>query len=242
MVSTGLKGAAHNEASTASKGRMVVTGFGINPSWQAVKELPKNISGYDIETHEFPVDYKIVSARMPELYAGERPACTIHVGVGHPDNIALEHQAHNSGYVLKDIHNQAPPNGNAIQDVPDSEEVLCTSLDLGALKTSMTTKGWLHVCDSKDPGSFTYYISLHMAKTLGANNNTGSTSDTSDASKINKGSDAAPGSRSNQDGVSLFVHVPPVGQPYSQQQLNEALLHLIRDIAAQLNSRPEPQL
>lgn len=90
-----------------SNGNVFITGYGpfrniaLNPSWQAVKSLPPVLDSYSIITREMPVIYSTVSTSLPPLLERYNPKLIIHVGCGSKDAIRLEHQAFNSGYIIK---------------------------------------------------------------------------------------------------------------------------------------------
>ncbi|KAJ8330222.1 Pyroglutamyl-peptidase 1 [Batrachochytrium dendrobatidis] len=197
---------------------IVVTGYGpfgthsVNPSAEAVKTLPRKIGDYDVVTYQLPVAYKEVTECIEEIYSKDTPPhYAIHVGVALPGTISLERQAHNSGYILPDINEQLPPNGVA---VAGGKEVLQTGLDLSTIKNRMHSKGWMTVNESMDPGrflcSFIFYQSMDRA------------------------SKTKHSALQQQYTQSLFVHIPPVGSPHSQIELNAMLAVLVNEVVSSL--------
>ena len=53
--------------------KVLVTGFEpfgeekINPSWEAVKTLPKEIKGADIIKNKLPVSFKAIKKKLPKI-------------------------------------------------------------------------------------------------------------------------------------------------------------------------------
>jgi len=106
--------------------RVLVTGFEpfgeekINPSWEAVKELPEKISKAEIVKHELPVSFKKVKEILPNLIDEVKPDITILTGqAGGRTNITVERVAinvmdskkeDNDGYKPEDepIYENAP--------------------------------------------------------------------------------------------------------------------------------------
>ncbi|HHI00138.1 MAG TPA: pyroglutamyl-peptidase I [Thermococcus litoralis] len=82
--------------------RVLVTGFEpfggekINPSWEAVKELPKKIEGAEIVKHQLPVSFKRVREKLPALIDDVKPDVVILTGqAGGRVNITVERVAIN---------------------------------------------------------------------------------------------------------------------------------------------------
>jgi pyroglutamyl-peptidase len=106
--------------------RVLVTGFEpfgeekINPSWEAVKELPEEISKAEIVKHELPVSFKKVKEILPNLIDEVKPDIIILTGqAGGRTNITVERVAvnvmdskkeDNDGYKPEDepIYENAP--------------------------------------------------------------------------------------------------------------------------------------
>lgn len=82
--------------------KVLVTGFEpfggeeINPSWEAVKELPDEIEGVDIIKFQLPVTFNGVREMLPRLIVRERPDAVILTGqAGGRPNITVERVAIN---------------------------------------------------------------------------------------------------------------------------------------------------
>jgi pyroglutamyl-peptidase len=119
-----------NDRLTSNKKKSVlITGFGpfsgckVNPSWQAVKNLPSNFAHYKLHKNEIPVAYSDVSHKIPMLIKDIDPVFIIHVGQGKEGMIKLETDAWNSGYVSKDIHGHVPPNGKCCDSDMDGMSI-----------------------------------------------------------------------------------------------------------------------
>ena len=194
---------------------IVVTGFGpfgdheVNASWEAVKGLPKLWTDKDHTIHieEIPVDYDFIQKQVPEKWESNNPDFVVHVGVSSKANqVTLELQAHNEGYVKPDV-NSCIPEQNCC--VPQGAAVKKTCLDLEKVckhvnSSSVEEKLGVEACLSEDAGyylcDFSYYKSLH---------------------KMN--------------GKSLFVHVPPIDKPFSSLQVTEALKLVLINIVQQIS-------
>ena len=82
--------------------KVLVTGFNpfdghtINPSWEAVKELPKQIAGADIVKYKLPTEFNASSNMMKTALAKEKPDFVICVGqAAGRDGITIERVAIN---------------------------------------------------------------------------------------------------------------------------------------------------
>ncbi|KAG8754810.1 hypothetical protein FRC12_011080, partial [Ceratobasidium sp. 428] len=124
--------------------RVLLTGFGpfrnveVNPSWLAVSKLnnqtltftpppdppskphaPKPKPRVPVEAHisalEVPVTYSAVMSTIPPLHASKQYDVMLHVGVGLPGGLAIERQAHKTGY------NQPDADGNFCDRVDEEK-------------------------------------------------------------------------------------------------------------------------
>ena len=191
--------------------RILVTGFGpfgqytVNPSWEAVKALPPVVNETtEVVTRHVAVAYDVVRKAIPEWLEELRPDCVINVGVGEQGCLKLETVAHNSGYVKPDINGNLPPNGCVVDG--NSSDTINTDLEVDRLLALIKPK-W-KCSRSTDAGrflcEFIYYTSLHQS--------TQTVTTTGGHPQC------------------LFVHLPPVGAPYSQEELNNALKLIIESI------------
>eukprot|EP00842_Homolaphlyctis_polyrhiza_P001915 jgi/Hompol1/2724/HPOL_006149-RA len=183
-----------------------MTAAKVNPSWKAVNTLPASIGDFDIVKEEVKVAYETVRARVPALHEQHQPVCVIHVGVGLPHAIKLERLAHNDNYDKRDVDGLLAPGAVVVAESKDL--VLTSSLDIDRVLDGMNRRGWQHIAPSDDPGryvcDFIYYSSLYETKKQGTNI------------------------------PCLFVHVPPVGMPYTQEELGAAINDIVAIITEQL--------
>lgn len=78
--------------------KILITGFepirqfyDINPSWEAVKRLPDEISGVEIIKEEIPIVYDLAEQKLLALIEQYQPAAVINVGQsGHERGIMVE--------------------------------------------------------------------------------------------------------------------------------------------------------
>lgn len=82
--------------------KVLVTGFEpfggetINPSWEAVKELPDKIENAEIIKHQLPVTFKGVKEKLPKIIEDVRPDVVVLTGqAGGRVNITVERVAIN---------------------------------------------------------------------------------------------------------------------------------------------------
>ncbi|GAA5848305.1 hypothetical protein JCM3766R1_004657 [Sporobolomyces carnicolor] len=216
-----------------------LTGFGpfhnvpINPSWEAVQRLngatleapvddqsatPKTIR---IKSHLVPVKYSAVLSQIPALHSAggsdgrtPPPDVLVHVGVGTEGKVRLEQRARKWGYDKLDVDGHLGPfdesenkRGFAGDEWIELDDELATTVDVARVVGDAKRRGLEHVETSHDAGlylcEFTYYASLASAQ------------------KLNSG----------RPTLVQFVHVPPIGKPYSLDQLTEALKVLVLSIA-----------
>jgi pyroglutamyl-peptidase len=96
---------------------ILVTGYGrfgrfeVNPSWEAVRKLPKSINNYPLHCTQLSVEYVSTKTSVLELIHTLQPSLIVHVGVGKPGHIYLETLAHNDGYTKPDNLSYCPPGG-----------------------------------------------------------------------------------------------------------------------------------
>ncbi|XP_066143124.1 pyroglutamyl-peptidase 1 isoform X2 [Euwallacea fornicatus] len=183
---------------------VLVTGFGsfgihkINASWEAVSALPDKIEGFNIIKNEIPVEYKYVEKNVPLLWEQYNPKLVIHVGVS---SLTREIQ----------LETCANKTGYVKQDIskacPESGQACCgkdSSED--CIKTELSTEV---ICNrlNKNPlfkASLSYNSGRYLCEfiyyvSLNVNNRR-----------------------------TLFVHVPPLDQPFSKSELTFALEEIIR--------------
>jgi pyroglutamyl-peptidase len=199
-----------------SKSSMLITGFGpfgthlVNPSNIAVSQLVEKWTPPDgIRVRIVPkleVAYEPVRKTLYHIWQQDRPLLALHVGVGLPGEIHLEQQARNHGYVKPDVNgNPVCPILNdhwAFPPKMNPNEVYVSTLDQDGLLRYLRKQGW-KVELSKDAGLFLCEFSM-------CNSLYWSTQVWPEA----------------KQGRVLFLHLPPVGQPYSQDELNLIVLQV----------------
>ncbi|KAI9183692.1 hypothetical protein H9P43_004610 [Blastocladiella emersonii ATCC 22665] len=216
------------------KKTIVVTGFGpflhhtTNPSNIAAEHVRATVTppaGVELVTlTKVEVAYEYVREHIPAVWAAHRPDFVLHVGVGLPGKFRLERYAKNTGYKSHDVRGDyvwtsradgaegATPIQNAIV-ADDAKDVYETRLDLDRMVTVLSGGDKWAVEVSENAGQylcdFTYTTSSYLSTQF---------------------HDEA------HQGRVLFLHVPPVGSPYSQDELNafvaEAVEYLCRDAVA----------
>jgi len=193
---------------------IVVTGFGlfrdytVNASWEAVKGLPE-IWTDDQNTliiEEIPVEYEFIQKNVPEKWEDQRPDFVVHVGVSSlAKAVTLETQAHNDGYEKPDVKS-CYPHANCC--LPTGSQILKSSLDLQQLCNSVnltSTETGLGVEACLSEDAGRYLCDFSYYKSLHA-----------------------------MKGRSLFIHVPPLDQPYSVHQLTQAVKIVLQNILQQI--------
>ncbi|GAA5930248.1 uncharacterized protein JCM15063_004755 [Sporobolomyces koalae] len=231
--------------STETEYNVHLTGFGpfhhvpVNPSWEAVQQLdnttvPQGSDSTGATRHSgsrdapaaqrsirfssslLPVKYAAVLSQIPTLHSsthtttttssGKSPDLIIHVGVGLEGRIRIESRARKWGYNQLDVEGHLAPlddgenqRGFAGNEWIELQEGLETTINIDTVVEAAKRRGVQHIETSRDAGlylcEFTYYASLACAL------------------KHNS-VDPTP---------VLFVHVPPIGKPYSLDELTGAL-------------------
>lgn len=242
---------------------VLVTGFGpfenypVNPSWQAVKALtntvltvptapkpgneassPAGTRQIYITTLEVPTVYDAILERMPGLHATPpvlpRPGPTspapahlphrafdfiLHVGVGRRGAFRVERRGHKYGYNRPDAEGRLAPVvpgtdgpvrgfGVGYEKMP---EELLTVVDVEGVSRSLRETG-VESEVSDDAGhyccDFIYYASLAQAK------------------------------RNAEEGGKMtpvqFLHCSPLNEPYSTEQVTEAIKHILTWVGSRL--------
>lgn len=239
---------------SSTKRNILVTGFGPfedyaeNPSWMAVKTFEgrqftvetnklgnrlNNPTTYTTHTQLVKVAYEEVLSLAPDFHKDDRRfSHIIHVGVGSKGAIAVERRAPRHQYNAADVDGRHL-NGNSFDAIRGYD--LQQDLHLDPLKhfeyqygivdvddvvakirsTKMEGIDLEHVRTSDDPGSylcgFIYYTSMSEARKK--------------AWSLSDGKDAkTPGDLT----PVLFVHVPPLHKPYTQEQLAIAVWEIVR--------------
>ncbi|KAF8609851.1 peptidase C15, pyroglutamyl peptidase I-like protein [Ceratobasidium sp. AG-I] len=209
--------------------RVLVTGFGpfqhitTNPSWLAVSGLNNKTLSFStdqsvkVEAHisalQVPVSYSAVLNRVPALHSTNQYDVILHVGVGESGAVMIEKLAHKTGY--SDNPEYADADGKLCKDVTGVHgfgqgyegfnDVLETSVNVDQIVEHLHSKGLKDTRASDDPGHFVcdfiYYCSLACAQKDGG------------WVKV------------------LFMHVPPVGEPYQVEEMTQAVEGVIEYLA-----------
>ncbi|OXU23998.1 hypothetical protein TSAR_006264 [Trichomalopsis sarcophagae] len=154
---------------------VLVTGFGpfgnykVNPSWEAVKLLPKLFdesekSDIKLIIEEIAVAYESVSSKVKELWQKHRPSIIVHVGVSYVANcLTIECQANSKGYNRPDVFDKCPKEEN-IDHI--TLKTKCNVQDLCEIVSKKLEDKNCKVCISYDAGrylcEYIYYQSLSI--------------------------------------------------------------------------------
>ncbi|MCO6040752.1 pyroglutamyl-peptidase I [Thermococcus alcaliphilus] len=106
--------------------KVLVTGFEpfggekINPSWEAVKELPEKIGNAEIIKHQLPVSFKGVKEKLPKIIEDVRPDVVVLTGqAGGRVNITVERVAINvMDARMEDNEGYKPEDEPIFEDAP----------------------------------------------------------------------------------------------------------------------------
>jgi len=225
-----VSAAEEEAAAAAAVGAVQLTGFGpfaghaVNASWETVRELSRGLGRslevggqrYAVRLPASPlqVAYATVDALASAGHYGAAPSpqgglgpelpihFVMHVGVGREGPLRLESQARNFCYAMPDAcGGWCGDAGACVQDGPPS---LQTPLDLNKVCAQAQAIGCPAELEiSSDAGlylcEYVFYKSLHSALCSDGNGP-----------------------------VVLFVHVPPIGTPYSLQQLVASLRAVLK--------------
>ncbi|KDE09858.1 hypothetical protein MVLG_00256 [Microbotryum lychnidis-dioicae p1A1 Lamole] len=185
-----------------------------------------------------PVTYASSLSIVPQLHTtstGPKPDLIIHVGVGAPYSLTLEALARKFSYDKPDVDQTYAPLDHetgyrgftGLGEVFDrSDEVLHSSIDVDkVLRASRGEGGGIEFLRiSKDAGlflcEFTFCASLAWAKFL-------ATTHSNDVGTARRDVDRDIPNEKRQETPVQFIHVPPVGLPYSLPELTQALRIII---------------
>lgn len=188
---------------------ILVTGFGpfgnhrINASWEAVKLLPDELMGYRILKKQIPVCYKDVDETIPEMWNEFKPKLVIHVGVSSE---------------ARNITIEKAANRKGYEEVDcfgkkcSTGNVCSASLGEDYLNTNIDVA---RVCDmlNSDDNIIKYCSSENAGRYLCEY--IYYTSLRRDRNKC------------------IFIHVPPLGSPYTSEQLCNGIIRIIECINEQ---------
>lgn len=161
--------------------RALVTGFEpfgkekINPSWEAVKELPEKICKAKVVKHEIPVSFKKVKEILPDLIDEVKPDIIILTGqAGGRTNITVERVAINVMDSKKEDNDGYKP-----EDVPVYENApaayfatipikrIVRALQSNKIPAMVSNTAGTYVCNTA------MYVSLHHIATNDLNTKAG---------------------------------------------------------------------
>lgn len=183
---------------------VLVTGFGpfgehkINASWEAVSALPDEINGFKVLKEQIPVAYGHVDTDIPVMWELYKPKLVLHVGV--------------SSYTDKiQLETRAHRSGYEREDVenkcPADGKASCAKDDeYDCIRTNLCTETICNKLNEFPTLKATIsndpgrYLCDYIYYTSLSINNNG----------------------------TLFVHVPPLDQPFTKKQLTYALEEIIK--------------
>ena len=193
---------------------IVVTGFGlfrdyeVNASWEAVKGLPDIWSDRDntLIIEEIPVEYDFVQKQVPEKWEPQNPDFVVHVGVSSlAKKVTLECLAHNDGYDKPDVK-ACYPHENCCLPSGSLVEKTCLDLEKVCSSVNMTSEEQsLGVEACLSEDAGRYLCDFSYYKSL-----------------------------HKMKGKSLFIHVPPIDQPYTTLQLSKSIKIVLQNIIQQI--------
>ncbi|CAD7078917.1 unnamed protein product [Hermetia illucens] len=197
---------------------VIVTGFGpfvghelVNASWEAVRLLPDSLE-HDGKTHNIekvliPVQYDAVDEKVDEIWK-RNPKLVIHCGVnGNANCIHLEQLAYNNQFCRPDFSGKILNSPSVCLDNAGSCcDTISTEIDVQSIvdKLFPDTEACNPLCICSRDVG-NYLCGYIYLKSL-------------DRDKKR----------------CLFVHVPPIDQPFSSQTTSEAIRQIIEECLHQL--------
>ncbi len=153
--------------------KVLVTGFEpfgrekINPSWEAVRELPDRISGAEIIKRQLPVTFKGVKTILPELIENIKPNIMIMSGqAGGRPNITVERVAINvMDSTREDNEGYKPEDEPIFKDAPAAYfatipvKRIVKALRNEGIPAMVSNSAGTYVCNT------TMYVALHTIAT-----------------------------------------------------------------------------
>uniref|UniRef100_A0A8D9A1W3 Pyroglutamyl-peptidase 1 n=1 Tax=Cacopsylla melanoneura TaxID=428564 RepID=A0A8D9A1W3_9HEMI len=216
------------EDTTCVSFKVLVTGFGpfrnfpVNASWEAVSLLPDRVDANNIEIvkEQVEVSYDYVDNTVPALWKKYNPDLVIHVGVsGVAEKITIESCGNRDQYEKPDVNDAMPCDFSCKAantcDATDSSYEIQTGLDLNDLVNQFqSNKDELAMLLNVDIGKVGIELSCDAGRYL--------------CEYIYYTSLCMDKSR------CVFIHVPPINEPYSLKQLTQSLLSIIFILSQQL--------
>ncbi|KAL1451341.1 hypothetical protein WDU94_005728 [Cyamophila willieti] len=210
--------------------KVLITGFGpfrnfpINASWEAVSLLPDKLDVNNIEIikEQVEVSYDYVDNTVPQLWKQYNPDLVIHVGVsGVAEKITIESCGNGDQYEKPDVYDKMPCDflckAANVCDATDSSLEIQTELDLNDLVKQFELKKHdlgklLNVDISKVGIELSCDAGRYLCEYIYY------TSLCMDKARC------------------VFIHVPPINEPYSLTQLTQSLLSIIYILSQQMLS------
>lgn len=198
------------------KKTVVVTGFGpfgehdVNASWVAVQELQRLGLKDDIElvTKCLPVLYDTVDTTVPVLWKEHDPVLMVHTGVSSvASELTLEQQGHNKDYNKPDVECKYP-NTKDYNCIVGGPDCILSHINMAIVCDQVNR---MEHCPVKA------VVSYNAGRYLCGYCYYMSLHHSSDS--------------------SVFVHVPPLNQPYSGRELAEGLRNAILCMLRQIEER-----
>uniref|UniRef100_A0AAG5D973 Pyroglutamyl-peptidase 1 n=1 Tax=Anopheles atroparvus TaxID=41427 RepID=A0AAG5D973_ANOAO len=203
-----------------TKKTIVVTGFGPfvgheerNASWEAVRLLPDVFhfrnDAYEIRKYEVPVTYEAVDRILPLIW-DSKPDLVVHVGVhGKINTVNLEHCSYTSGYCKPDFANRCLPCDKISLCGKTADKETCTMLktNLDVERITRELNLETNVKCCCSTEVGNYLCGYIYLKSLDVDSDR-----------------------------TLFVHVPPVGKPYSSEETMAAVYNVVGKCLEQLSS------
>ncbi|XP_072167218.1 pyroglutamyl-peptidase 1-like [Diadema setosum] len=198
------------------KKTVVVTGFGpfgehnVNASWVAVQELQRIGLKDDIElvVKEVPVIYDAVDTTVPALWKDYDPVLMVHTGVSSvASELTLEQQGHNKGYNKPDVASKIPETKN-FHCIVDGPDCILSHVNMAVVCDEVNRS---ENCPVKAVVSYNAgrYLCGYVYYL----------------------------SLYHSSESSVFIHVPPLRQPYTGKQLAEGLRLAILSMLHQIEER-----
>ncbi|XP_073836027.1 pyroglutamyl-peptidase 1 [Musca autumnalis] len=211
---------------------IVVTGFGpfvghedVNASWEAVSLLPDELvhgnTTYRLQKMKVPVEYEAVDKIVEEIWS-LRPTLVIHCGVnGHSSCVHVEKLAYNNNFCKQDYAGKHLPEGRAcLKNCPPKKSALFCKLNVQKI-VEVVTDNCGCIPDFTDGAMTNQIESLKLAKVSKEVGNYL-------CGYIYLKSLDYDCSR------SLFVHVPPLDNPFPVEKLSEVLLKITQECLRQV--------
>jgi pyroglutamyl-peptidase len=187
----------------ATRERILVTGYGPFRQFQ-VNPSWEAVRKLPETIEGFPVETLLLPVDYDQVTRTvpgliKHRALVVHVGVGENNWLKLETLAHNSGYDKGDINGNTPPLHRAVDW--DTHEPIKTLVPVDSVVSHCSSLGW-KIRRSVDAGrflcEFVFATSMYHLE------------------------------QSQENVPCVFVHVPPVGHPYTQEELDCALRDIVQ--------------